>query len=120
EFKLSSTRNLDATYMGRGVHSNLSGRGLTCLQLDDCLKSGTEAMSELVRERLWTDVVSAALNRLSPDGICIAMQARLHQQDVIGRLLDTGLKFLRLHLPATNEDGRGAYFEDGYSGEKTF
>lgn len=77
-------------------------------------------MSELVRERLWTDVVSAAVNRLSPEGVVIAMQARLHQQDVIGRLLDTGLKFLRLHLPAINEDGRGAWFEDGYTGEKTY
>ena len=120
EFKIAGTPSLDATYWGRGVHSNLSGRGLDTLMIDDALKSGTEAMSELVRERLWTDVVSAAINRLSPIGIVIAMQARLHQQDVIGRLLETGLKFLRLHLPAVNEDGRGAWFEDGYTGEKTF
>ena len=119
EFKIANTRSMDATYMGRGIHSNLSGRGLDTLILDDVLKSGTEAMSELVRERLWTDVVSAAVNRLSPEGIVIAMQARLHQQDVIGRLLDTGLKFLRLHLPATNDDGRGGWFEDGYTGETT-
>jgi predicted phage terminase large subunit-like protein len=119
EFKIAGTRSLDATYMGRGVHSNLSGRGLTCLQIDDALKSGTEAMSELVRERLWTDVVSAAINRLTPDGIVIATQARLHQQDVIGKLLDTGLKFLRLHLPAWN-NGEQAYFEDQYEGTKTF
>jgi predicted phage terminase large subunit-like protein len=119
EFKLSGTRSLDATYMGRGIHSNLSGRGFSAVHFDDVLKSGTDAMSEIVRERLWTDVASAAINRLTPDGIVIAMQARLHQQDVIGKLLDTGLKFLRLHLPATNDDARGAWFEDGYTGEKT-
>jgi predicted phage terminase large subunit-like protein len=118
EFKLKGTRSLDATYTGRGVHSNLSGRGFSALHADDCLKSGTEAMSDLVRERLWTDVISAGINRLTPDGIVIAMQARLHSQDIIGKLLDTGLKFLRLHLPATNDSGDRAYFEDGYSGEK--
>lgn len=120
EFKLKGTRSLDATYTGRGVHSNLSGRGFSALHADDCLKSGTEAMSDLVRERLWTDVISAGINRLTPDGIVIAMQARLHSQDIIGKLLDTGLKFLRLHLPATNDAGTSAYFEDGYSGEKRF
>ncbi len=121
EFKLAGTgtRSLDLTYTGRGIHSNLSGRGFDTLVLDDCLKSGSDAMSENVRERLWTDVVSAALNRLSPSGIVIALQARLHQQDIIGRLLDTGLKFLRLHLPAVNDNGDGAYFEDGYTGERT-
>ncbi|MFI5260858.1 MAG: hypothetical protein ACHQU0_03625, partial [Candidatus Paceibacteria bacterium] len=39
--------------------------------------------------------------------------------DIIGKALDTGLKFLRLHLPAQN-DGQQAYFEDGYEGTKTF
>jgi predicted phage terminase large subunit-like protein len=118
EFKVAGTRSLDATYAGRGVHSNLAGRGFTCLMLDDTLKSGTDAMSDLIRERLWTDVCSAAINRLSPDGIVIALQARLHSQDIIGKLLDTGMRFLRLHLPATNDNGEDAYFEDGYTGEK--
>jgi predicted phage terminase large subunit-like protein len=119
EFKIAGTQGLDLSYTGRGIHSNLSGRGFDCLMLDDCLKSGTDAMSENVRERLWTDVISAAVNRLSPQGIIIALQARLHQQDVIGRLLDTGMKFMRLHLPATNDAGDAAYVEDGYSGERT-
>jgi len=30
EFKLSGTRSLDATYMGRGIHSNLSVEASTC------------------------------------------------------------------------------------------
>lgn len=119
EFKIKGTRSLDATYTGRGIHSNLAGRGFSALHADDCLKSGTEAMSELVRERLWTDTVSAAFNRLTPDGIVILMQARLHQEDIIGKALNTGLKFLRLHLPAVNDSGDRAYFEDGYTGEKT-
>jgi predicted phage terminase large subunit-like protein len=119
EFKIAGTQGLDLSYTGRGIHSNLSGRGFDCLMLDDCLKSGTDAMSENIRERLWTDVVSAAVNRLSPQGIVIALQARLHQLDVIGKLLDTGMKFMRLHLPAVNDSGEAAWFEDGYTGERT-
>lgn len=119
EFKIAGSRSLDLTYTGRGIHSNLSGRGFDCVTFDDVLKSGTDAMSEQVRARLWEDVCSAALNRLSPDGIVVALQARLHQQDVIGKLLETGLKFLRLHLPATNDAGDAAYFDDGYSGQRT-
>lgn len=118
EFKIKGTRSLDLSYTGRGIHSNLSGRGFDCVIFDDVLKSGTDAMSEAVRERLWVDVCSAAINRLSPQGIVIALQARLHQQDIIGRLLETGMKFLRLHLPATNDTGEAAYFEDGYTGER--
>ena len=59
-------------------------------------------------------VVSAAMSRLTPTGIVIAMQARLHPGDTIGWLLNTDMKFLRLHLPATNDDGRGAWLEDQY------
>ena len=62
EFKIAGTQGLDLSYTGRGIHSNLSGRGFDCLMLDDCLKSGTDAMSENVRDRLWTDVISAALS----------------------------------------------------------
>lgn len=119
EFEIKGSKTLDATYTGRGVHSNLAGRGFSALHADDCLKSGTDAMSELVRERLWTDVISAGINRLTPDGIVVLMQARLHQEDIIGKALDTGLKFLRLHLPAQNS-GEQAYFEDGYTDEKRF
>jgi len=119
EFKIKGTRSLDLTYTGRGIHSNLSGRGFDAVVFDDVLKSGSDAMSEAIRTRLWTDVCSAAINRLSPTGITIALQARLHSQDIIGKLLETGMKFLRLRLPATNDAGDAAYFEDGYTGEKT-
>ena len=120
EFQIEGTGRLDLSYTGRGIHSNLSGRGFDAVIFDDVLKSGTDAMSEAVRERLWTDVCSAAINRLSPDGIVIALQARLHSADIIGKLLETGMKFMLLHLPATNDAGDGAYFEDQYEGTKTF
>jgi predicted phage terminase large subunit-like protein len=59
------------------------------------------------------------MNRLTPDGIVIATQARLHPSDTIGWLLSSeDRQFLRLHLPAVNERGRDAWFEDQYAGTK--
>jgi predicted phage terminase large subunit-like protein len=50
----------------------------------------------------------------------IATQARLHPQDTIGWLTESEDRhFLRLHLPAVNESGKEAWFDDGYSGERT-
>ena len=65
------------------------GFGFSVLILDDLLKSGKEAKSDLVREGVWDNVASAAINRLSPDGIVLACQARLHTTDTIGKLLST-------------------------------
>jgi hypothetical protein len=57
---------------------------------------------------------SSAMSRLTPTGIVIAMQARLHPGDTIGWLLNTEMKFLQLHLPATNDSGQDAWLEDQY------
>jgi len=52
-------------------------------------KSGQDAKSDTVRNNIWENIVSAALNRLTPTGIVIALQARFHQDDTIGKLLAT-------------------------------
>jgi hypothetical protein len=82
-------QTLDFSYMAAGINGQLTGFGFDVLILDDLLKSGREAKSELVREGVWDNVASAAINRLSPNGIVLACQARLHQADTIGKLLAT-------------------------------
>jgi predicted phage terminase large subunit-like protein len=119
QWKLASaSESLDYSYLSTGIRGQLTGFGFDTVVFDDLLKSGAEAKSDTVREGVWDSVVSAAINRLTPDGIIIALQARLHQQDTIGKLLELShLKFLHLHLPATNS-GADAWFRDGYSGEE--
>jgi len=115
----SAAESLDFSYFASSIRGQLTGFGFDTVIFDDLLKSGLEAKSETVRESTWENVCSAALNRLTPDGIVIALQARLHQQDTIGKLLELpDLRFLRLHLPAVNDDGGEAFFHDGYSGER--
>jgi predicted phage terminase large subunit-like protein len=120
QWKIQGVESLNYSYFASGVRGQMTGHGASVLMFDDLLKSGLEAKSDTVRESVWENVVSAAMNRLSPDGIVIGMQARLHQQDTIGKLLELGhLNFLHLHLPATNDSGTEAWFRDGYSGEET-
>src|SRR6266498_4085145 len=119
QWKSAALDSLNYSYIGVGIRGQLTGHGFDTVIFDDLLKSGSEAKSDTVRETVWENVVSAAINRLTPDGIVVALQARLHQQDTIGKLLALDhLKFLHLHLPATNDDGKSAWFRDGYSGEK--
>jgi predicted phage terminase large subunit-like protein len=116
----ADAESLDYSYRATGIRGQITGWGFDTLILDDNLKSGLEAKSDAVRTTVNENIISAGLNRLSPTGIIVAMQARLHQQDPIGYLLDMEqMKFLRLHLPATNDSGTEAWLHDGYSGERT-
>jgi predicted phage terminase large subunit-like protein len=118
EWKLSSDNSLDWTYRGTGINGSLAGFGYSEMSFDDLFKNGQEAKSEVKRNSIIDGVVSQAMNRLTPDGIVIATQARLHPSDTIGWLLSSAdRQFLRLHLPAVNESGRDAWFEDQYSGK---
>lgn len=117
QWKIAADLSLDYSYRATGIRGQITGWGFDTLILDDLLKSGQEAKSDTVRNTVYENVVSAGINRLTPNGIVIIEQARLHQDDPIGRLLQT-TKFLRLHLPAINFDGGSAWFEDMYSGER--
>lgn len=115
----AASDSLDASYHASGVKGQLSGRGASVLLVDDTSKNAAEFLSQTVRDSIWDNMVSAALNRLSPDGVVVATAARGHEQDVIGRLLGlTHLKYVVLKLPATNDSGTEAFFEDQYVGEK--
>jgi predicted phage terminase large subunit-like protein len=119
EWKLAADGDsLDFAYKSTGISGQLTGFGFDDITFDDLFKNGKEAKSPTIRESIIDGVVSAGMNRLTPEGIVIAMQARLHPGDTIGWLLSTDMRFLRLHIPATNDDGQGAWFEDMYAGEK--
>jgi predicted phage terminase large subunit-like protein len=119
EWRIASDKSLDWTYRGTGINGSMAGFGYSEMSFDDLFKNGQEAKSEVKRNSIIDGVCSQAMNRLTPDGIVIATQARLHPSDTIGWLLSSEERqFLRLHLPAVNESGSEAWFEDQYSGEK--
>ena len=72
-----------------GVGGPITGRGADLLIVDDPIKNRQEAQSATYREHLWDWGRSTARTRLEPNGSIIVIMTRWHDDDLIGRLLDT-------------------------------
>ncbi len=70
-----------------GIMGQLTGQRADFLLFDDLIKSQSECMSEVIRERTWSNFTAAAETRLLPDGKIIGIATRWHLDDPIGRLL---------------------------------
>jgi hypothetical protein len=53
----------DFTYLSVGIHGQSAGFGSDILIFDDTLRRISEAASEKVQRKLWSDVKSSALSR---------------------------------------------------------
>lgn len=108
-----------------GISGQLTGQRADFLIWDDLLKSQSEAYSETIRERVWSDFSSAAETRLLPHGKIIGIQTRWHLDDPIGRLLRRAQEdrrarqFIYLSLAAWNS-GDDSFVFDTRTREKKF
>ena len=102
-------------YVAAGVGTAITGRGADILLIDDPLKDREEADSEIQRDKVWGWYTSTAYTRLAPGGRVIVIQTRWHEDDLTGRLLADeargGEKWVKLELPAINEDGEALWPE---------
>ena len=89
-------------YVAAGVGTAITGRGTHILLIDDPVKDRADADSELVRKATWDWYRSTAYTRLMPGGAVILIQTRWHEDDLAGRLLDSG-EWEVLSLPALAE-----------------
>ncbi len=100
------------TLHSAGINGQLTGHRAKFLLYDDLTKSLSEAYSETVRERVWSNFNSAAETRLLPDGRIFGIQTRWHLDDVHGRLIKRALEnplarqFKYLNLAAINHGGQ--------------
>lgn len=76
-----------------GAGGTWTGHGLRVLIVDDPFKDRAEAESGLIRDARWEWLTSSALTRLEPDGSAFIVQARWHEDDLIGRCLREREKF---------------------------
>jgi predicted phage terminase large subunit-like protein len=123
QFKLKGSDGIDPSFWGSGISGGHTGKGCHRLILSDLLRSGSDAMSQKVREGIITDVISTAMNRIEPyqgrQGAVMVEQARLHDLDPVGWLVsESGLNYVRAHFAAVNDDGQSAWIEDTYAGTK--
>jgi hypothetical protein len=129
EFKLKGSAGIDPSFWVSGIGGGHTGKGCHRLIVSDVLRSGTDAMSQKIRESIITDVISTAMNRLEPytadDGSTIPgavtfEQARLHEDDPVGWMMKSGLPYVQHRFPAINDDGRSAFIRNLYTGEAFF
>ena len=98
-----------------GMGGPIVGHGADLFVVDDPIKNPREALSAMIREAHWNWWASVAMNRLEPLGIVLIIMHRWHEDDLIGRIMDTGEreKWFRIRLPAIAEDEAFDGVEDG-------
>jgi hypothetical protein len=90
--------------MATSVGGTLTGRGADIIVIDDAMKP-EDALSEVVRTRAnsWLDsTVLSRLNNKETGAIVIIMQ-RLHQDDLVGHVLEQAANWEVLSFPAIAE-----------------
>ncbi len=91
------------SYYAVGVGGPLTGRGADLLLIDDPHKNRAEAESQTIREGVWDWFRSTAYTRLEKGGSVVIIMTRWHEDDLVGRCLQTGEPWQVLSLPAIAE-----------------
>ena len=94
----------DGGMVAVGAGGALTGKGCSVFIVEDPIKGAAEANSQTQRESLWSWFQSVAFTRLEPEAAMIVCGARWHEDDLIGRLLESGDEWEVVRLPALAED----------------
>jgi predicted phage terminase large subunit-like protein len=92
-------------YFATGIHGPVTGRRADLVVIDDPIKSHAEADSEPARAHLWDWYRAELTTRLKPGGRIVLVMTRWHEDDLGGRLIDSGDDWTVLRLPALAEPG---------------
>jgi predicted phage terminase large subunit-like protein len=103
--------NHGGAYVAAGVGTAVTGRGADIALIDDPFKDREEADSERRRELVWDWYRSTLFTRLMPGGSIVLIQTRWHEDDLAGRLLNSGTEWDVLELPAIDAGGKALWPE---------
>lgn len=93
-------------YMAAGVGGGIAGHGADLLMIDDPVSGADQADSLVYRERAWEWYTQDAYTRLEPKGVIIIIGTRWHQDDLIGRVLNSSTDtWHHIDMPAVSENG---------------
>lgn len=97
---------LGGTMLAAGVGGAMTGFGAHLLLIDDPVKDRKQADSGLYRETAWSWYQEVARTRLMPRGVQTVTMTRWHEDDLVGRILNSAgaSKWTVLRLPAVAED----------------
>jgi predicted phage terminase large subunit-like protein len=85
-----------------GIGGALTGRPVDLLLIDDPVKGRAEADSEVYREACWDWWTNVARTRLAPGAPVVLILTRWHEDDLAGRLIETG-DWESVNVPAEAE-----------------
>jgi predicted phage terminase large subunit-like protein len=95
-------------YYAVGIGGALFGRGAELAIIDDPFATWEDAQSEVSRARVWSWYTGTLYNRVRPGGAIVVIQHRMHEDDLVGKLLDAqsrgGDKWQVVELPADPEN----------------
>jgi hypothetical protein len=98
--------NHGGSYYAVGIGGQLYGRGGMAI-VDDPFGTWADAQSPLQREKVWEWYTGTLYNRIRPGKPVIVIQHRMHEDDLVGRLLAQqatgGDKWAVVELPADVE-----------------
>lgn len=87
------------SFLARGVGGAITGRRVRVLIIDDPVKNLADAHSKVQRETLWDTWQSVLKTRMRPGSVVVLVQTRWHEDDLAGRLLQTG-DWIEVRFPA--------------------
>jgi predicted phage terminase large subunit-like protein len=106
------------SYYAVGAGGALSGKGASCLIIDDTLRNRADANSPTIRKNIIDWYKSTAYTRLEPNGSVIILNTRWHEDDLCGNLLaNEPEKWEVINIPAINEEGN-SYWPERWSLER--
>jgi hypothetical protein len=95
-------------YYAVGIGGALMGRGGELGIIDDPFSTWEDAQSQLQRDKAWEWYTGTFYNRIRPNAPIIVIQHRMHEDDMVGRLLAQqatgGDKWEVIELPANLDD----------------
>lgn len=95
-------------YYAVGMGGALMGRGGELGIIDDPFATWEDAQSQLTRDKAWDWYSGTFYNRIRPGGPIIVIQHRMHEDDLVGRLIEQqnhgGDRWEIIELPAKLDD----------------
>lgn len=98
----------DGGLLATGIGGPLVGHGVKILIVDDPTKNREQAESTLLRERNYQWFTSTATTRVEPGGSIFVVHQRWHDDDLIGRLEQTGA-WEQVKLQAVDTQGNALW-----------
>lgn len=90
--------------ISRGVMSGVTGKACNLMIIDDPIKNREEADSETTRNKQFEEWLNSFKTRLAPGAKVIIIQTRWHEDDLLGKLIETEENCEVINLPMEAEE----------------